>query len=98
MKMPGKCTGPEYMLENVGKSRKQHLGSHDLVRRVDRQGEVLMWCRKCSGHARQRMGPKLMNGCKQEQVVTKELGKMLTRIQIFEEGRVPAKEAKTLED
>ena len=32
--------------------------SHDLVRRMDRQGEVLIWCRKCSGYARQRMGTK----------------------------------------
>ena len=31
----------------------------DLVRRADRQGEVSIWCRKCSGHARQKMGPKI---------------------------------------
>ena len=35
------------------------------------------------------MGPNLMNCCK-----TKEHGKMLKRIQILEDGRVPAKEAK----
>ena len=29
------------------------MGGHDLVRRVDRQGEVLIRCRKCSGYARQ---------------------------------------------
>ena len=28
---------------------------HDLVRRMDRQGEVLIWCRKFSGYARQRI-------------------------------------------
>ena len=61
---------------------------------MDRQGEVLFWCRKCSGYARQRMGPPLMNCCKPVQVGTKEHGKMLKRIQILEEGRVPAKEAK----
>ena len=34
-----------------------------------------------------------MNCCKQEQVGTTEHGKMLKRIQVLEEGRVPAKEA-----
>ena len=67
--------------------------SHDLARRVDRQGEVFIWCRKCSGHARQRMRPKWTNCCKPVQVSTKEHGKMLKRIQILEDGRVPAKEA-----
>ena len=94
MKMPGKRTGPKYLSENVGKWRKRHLGGHDLVRRVDRQGEFWIWCRKCWGYARQRMGPKLMNYCMPEQVGTKECGKMLKRIQILEDGRVPAKEAK----
>ena len=46
-----------------------------MVRRMDRQGEVLIWCRKCSGFARQRMGPKLMNCCKPEQMGTKECDK-----------------------
>ena len=32
--------------------------------------------KKCSGYARQRMGPKLMNCCGLEQVGTKEFGKM----------------------
>ena len=36
-----------------------------------------------------------MDGCKPEQVGTKEHGKMLKRIQILEDGRVPAKEAKS---
>ena len=53
-----------------------------------------MWCRKCSGYARQRMGPKLLNYCRPEQVGTKEHGKMMKRIQILEDGRVPAREAK----
>ena len=39
------------------------------------------------------MGPKLLNCCKPEQVGTEENGKMLKRIQIVEDGRVPAKEA-----
>ena len=41
------------------------------------------------------MGPKLMNCCKLEQVGTKEHGKMLKRIQVLEDGRVPAMEARS---
>ena len=40
------------------------------------------------------MGPKLMNCCKPEKVGTKEYGKIPKRIQILEDGRVPAKEAR----
>ena len=36
-----------------------------------------------------------VNCCKPQQVGTKGCGKMLKRIQLFEDGRVPAKEAKT---
>ena len=93
MKMPGKCTGPKNVSENVGQWRNAHLGDHDLVRRVDRQGEVLIWCRKCSGHARQRIRRKLVNCSKPDQVSTKEHGNMLKRIQILEDDRVLAKEA-----
>ena len=39
------------------------------------------------------MEPKLMKCCEPEQVGTKEHGKMLKSIQIFEVGKVPAKEA-----
>ena len=78
----------------LGKWRKRQLGGHDLVRRMDRQGEVLIWRRKCSGYARQRVGPKPMNCCKPEQVGTKEYGKMLKQIPILKDGRVPAKEAR----
>ena len=45
-----------------------------MVRKVDRQGDVLIWCRKSSGYARQRMGPKLMNYCKSEKIGAKECG------------------------
>ena len=55
-----------------------------MVRRVDRQGDVLIWCRKCSGYARQRTGRKLKNCCKPEQAGTKEHDKMLKRIQVLE--------------
>ena len=98
MKMPGKCMGPTYLSENVGKWRKRPLGGHDLVRRLNKQGEILIWCRKCSGHARQKMGPQLMNCCKPEQVGTKEHGKMLKRIQVLEDDRVPAKTARDWKD
>ena len=47
---------------------------HDLVR-IDRQEEVLMWCRKCSGYARQRMGPELMTCCEPEPMGTQGYGK-----------------------
>ena len=52
-------------------------------------------CRECSGHARQRMGPKLINCCKRERMGTKEHGKILNRIQTLEDGGVPAMEATT---
>ena len=65
-----------------------------MARRMDRQGEVLICCRKCSGHVRQRGGPKFMNCCKPEQVGAEEYGKMLIRIQVLEGGRIPAREAR----
>ena len=40
------------------------------------------------------MRPKLMNCCKPVQVGTMEHGNMLKRVEILEDGRVPAKEAK----
>ena len=52
--------------------------------------------KNCSGYARQKVGPKMMNYCKLEQVGTKEHGKILKRIQVLEEGRVKAKEAKKM--
>ena len=39
-------------------------------------------------------GTMLMNCCKPEQVATKEHGKLVKRIQILEDGSVPAKEAR----
>ena len=47
---------------------------------------------KCSGYARQRMGPKLMNCCRPEPMGTQEYGKMLKWNQVLEDGGVPAKE------
>ena len=40
------------------------------------------------------MGPKLIICCMPEPMGTKEFGNIVKRIQILEEGRVPAKEAK----
>ena len=59
-----------------------------MVRRMDRQGDVLIWCRKCSSHARQRMGPKLMICCKPEHVGTKEHGKIWKRIKVLDARRI----------
>ena len=60
---------------------------HDMVRRMDRQAEVLTWCRKSSGYARQRMRPKLMNRCTPAKVGTREFGEMLKRIHVLEEAK-----------
>ena len=38
------------------------------------------------------MGPKLTDCSRLEQMDTKEFGNLMKRIQILEEGRVPAKE------
>ena len=50
------------------------------------------WVKRYLG-AMQRMGPTMLNYCRPEQVGTEEHGKMLQRIQILEDARVPAKEA-----
>ena len=83
MKMPGKMYRTKIPDRKLGKMVNTTIGRHDLVRRTDKHGEALMWCRKCSRYARQRMGPKLMNCTKN--------GKMLKIIQTLEDGRVPAK-------
>ena len=33
----------EVFVNFFGKLRKPHLGGHNMVRRMDRQGEVLIW-------------------------------------------------------
>ena len=65
-----------------------------MVRTVDGHGEALIWCRKCSGYARQSMGPKLMKCCNLERRDTKENGKMLKGILILEEGTLLGKDAR----
>ena len=47
MKMPGKCAGPQVPTKSLAKWRRRHLGCRGLVRKMDRQGDVLTWCRKC---------------------------------------------------
>ena len=51
MKMQGECEGPKWLKENskhkLGRWNKTHLGGHDMVRRVDRNGEAVIWRRKC---------------------------------------------------
>ena len=69
MKMPGKCEGPKVdgngiYLPSLEDWRQVHLGGSDMVRRVDPNGEALVWCRNCSSYARRRLGPKLLNRCR----------------------------------
>ena len=61
------------------------------MRKEDPNGEVLV-CRKCSGYARCRLGPKQMNHCKPEKTDTQELGRW-KRLLILEERRVPDRNA-----
>ena len=97
MKMPGKCegsrcTGMEFNFK-LKRWERRILGGHDLVRRVDPYGEVLVWCRHCAGYGWCRLELKLMNRCRPEQQDTKGHRKMSTRILELEEGAVPDREA-----
>ena len=68
-----------------------------MVRRMDRQGEVLIRCRKCSGYATLRMGSKLMKckpGASGHQRVWRDVSERI----VLEDGSVPAKGGKRLED
>ena len=65
-----------------------------MVRRVYPHGEALVWCTKCSGYARCRLVPKLMNRCRPEKKDTDEYGNTLKIILKLEEGRVPDRNAK----
>ena len=62
-----------------------------MVRRKGSIGEALVWCRECSGYARCRWGPKLMNRCKPEN--TRKM-KVMTRNLKLEEGEIPDRSAK----
>ena len=55
--------------QKVWENGEDAIGGHELVRRMERKGKVLIWCcSKCSGYARQRMGPKLVSCCRPEQM------------------------------
>ena len=92
IKKPGKCTGPKCVDEHFGKWRS--VSGHGVVRRVDRQGQVLIWCGKYSGYARQRMWPKLMQCCRLGRQEQRNTARCEKRIQILEDGGILAKEAK----
>ena len=65
------------LLTQAGKLGEKCMGAHSMVRRVDRNGEASIWCRTCSGYARQILGPKLMNRCKPKKMDRKEYGKII---------------------
>ena len=86
MKMPRKCrdmwgpkaAGEEGPQPQVEKMKQSASGRHDMVRRV--------WCGKCSGCARCRLGPKLVRPLQ-------EHGNMFKIIFKLEEGAVPDRNA-----
>ena len=49
-----KVHGTKIHVKKIGKMRKAPSGGHDLVRRMDRQGEVLIWCGKCENNRSSR--------------------------------------------
>ena len=81
--------------KKLGIMGRRQLGGHDLVRRTDRQGEVLIRLQKVFGIRDAKNRTETDDRRKPEQMGTKECGKMMKRIQTLEDGRVPAKEAKT---
>ena len=91
--IPGTCDGPRWLDSDsnhkLKRWRNKHLGGHDMERRVDRHGEAVVWCRKCSGYGRCRLGPKLMNPCKPDKLDTKEHKKHVEHNLELEEGGVP---------
>ena len=83
MKMPRTCDGQRWLEKNSKHKMKTWgkalLRGHDMVRRVDPNGETLVWCRKCSGCARCRLEAKLMNRCRSEKKATKEYGNVFSK-------------------
>ena len=98
MKMTGKCTEPKHVTENLGKMEKAISGRPRLGQKSGLAGRRSDLVQKMLGPCEAETGPKLMDCCKQELVGTKERDKMLKRIQILEDGRVPAKKCQKLED
>ena len=76
--------------------------NHKLARHGEESGPHwrsvgVGWCIKCSGHARCRLGPRLMNRCRPERKDTNRYGHFLKIIIELEEGRVPDRFAKLME-
>ena len=71
-----------------------NLESTCVIRLTPRARASLDVAQQVFGKCEAKSGPKLINCCKPEQVGTKEYGKMLKRIQVHEDGRVPAEEAR----
>ena len=71
--------------------RNRHNDEQNLLRIVDTIGEMLVWCRKCYGNIRVKLGRKLLNRC-QHIVDESRKNKMLDRIPKLEEGQVREEE------
>ena len=83
MRMTSKCEGKvdgKRLQPQAGNMGKAQVGEHDIARREDPTDETLVWCRKCSGYAWRRLGPKLVNRCRPEKQDTIEQGHMLKTI------------------
>ena len=95
VKMPGKCEGPKFLSTIYGKWRKKYLGGHDLVRRVDRQGRGSDMEKKVFGLCEAKNGTKTDEYLQAGTDGYPWVSKMLKIIQVLEDGRVPAKEARS---
>ena len=98
MKMPRKSTGPKHVSEHLGKMEKATSGRPRLGKKSGLARRSSDLVQKMLGLCEAETGPKLMDCCKPELLGTKERDKMLKRIQILEDGRVPAKKGQKLED
>ena len=75
----GAARGPRWLRED-SKHKRTSWGQKGTREYGEKGG--LKW-RKCSGFARQRLGPKLMNQCKQDELDTEEHGNMFkTNLQL----------------
>ena len=78
MRIEGKCEGPRWMRQKYEQGRggrTAHLGAHRLVRRVDPNGDVFIWCRNYSGYARTRLGPIVRESC---ELTTRDIKRTLS--------------------
>ena len=84
MKMPEKCTGPK-------------LWTKSWQNGEDDSWEAMIWSEERTDMEKSWYGAESVRdtrGTEWDRMVTKEYGKMLKRIQVVEDGRVPAKEAR----